>query len=262
MVNSLTFAKNKIKMKKTLLLALVAFSSMALAQNVGVNTNTPTETLDVNGTARVQNLPENGSTGTINTPNANSNFTATKTVVVDDNGVLGTVNVIPSDASKEANQSSVESDGTKLYEPIERCWKGVVGDGTPANADGHIGTMTFEESGYKFAWKDYGAGKVVVNVKRTPKYATDSRRAKSTWSFSQNDLYGGVAGDFNITDSYKRVFDQSFTTSTTSRTFLIIEGSAQTFDISTVTLNPAGNSQIEGGNHVKVMNICIKQTVL
>ena len=53
---------------------------------VGINTTTPTETLDVKGKVRIQELySENDQTGT----NNNATFTATNVVTADDSGVLG-----------------------------------------------------------------------------------------------------------------------------------------------------------------------------
>lgn len=62
---------------------------------VGINTETPTEIFDVNGTVRVRSLPEEGTAGIYTTgtntaaANANQTFTPTKFVVADENGVLG-----------------------------------------------------------------------------------------------------------------------------------------------------------------------------
>ncbi|MFU2094868.1 hypothetical protein [Ornithobacterium rhinotracheale] len=84
-------------MKKSLFFAAALLGSVAFAQQqstgkVGVNTDAPTETLQVKGTARVTNLPEQGETITTNasgTYELNQNFTPTKMVVTDANGVLG-----------------------------------------------------------------------------------------------------------------------------------------------------------------------------
>lgn len=72
---------------------------------VGVNTTTPTEMIDNNGTTRLRNLPLNGTPNSINTtsgggasPSQNQTFTAIRTVVADANGVLGYVTQLPSDA--------------------------------------------------------------------------------------------------------------------------------------------------------------------
>lgn len=62
---------------------------------VGINTETPTEIFDINGTVRVRSLPEEGTAGIYTTgtntaaANANQTFTPTKFVVADENGVLG-----------------------------------------------------------------------------------------------------------------------------------------------------------------------------
>lgn len=64
--------------------------------NVGVATDSPTEKFDNNGIFRLRSLPLNGTANAINTtpggatsPTQNQTFTATRTVVVDANGVLG-----------------------------------------------------------------------------------------------------------------------------------------------------------------------------
>lgn len=97
-------------MIRTFLIAAVAFFGMAVAANaqsdrtnakVGVNTKTPTENLDVNGTMRVRTLPANkenkiytqspGTAGTEATASATANqpFTQQYVVTADANGVLG-----------------------------------------------------------------------------------------------------------------------------------------------------------------------------
>jgi len=69
---------------------------------VGIETKTPTEFLDINGTARVRELPLNGSLNAINTKpdgtlsnTKDQTFSAVKTIVVDKNGVIGTVDGLP-----------------------------------------------------------------------------------------------------------------------------------------------------------------------
>lgn len=58
---------------------------------VGINTTTPTETLDVKGKVRIQGLySENDETGTeLSETDKSKTFTATNVVTADDNGVLG-----------------------------------------------------------------------------------------------------------------------------------------------------------------------------
>ena len=91
-------------MKKSFLAIsiLSALSANAQSGKVGVNTSIPTETLSVNGTTRVSQLPANGAAnaiyttadGTASTAQDQS-FTATRTVVADANGVLGIVPGLP-----------------------------------------------------------------------------------------------------------------------------------------------------------------------
>lgn len=70
--------------------------------SMGINTQVPTEKLDLAGIARIRNLPANGAANAINTTSTggasasqNQTFTATKTVVADANGVLGYVDGPP-----------------------------------------------------------------------------------------------------------------------------------------------------------------------
>lgn len=66
------------------------------AQNgkVGINTNTPQETLEVNGTIRISELPASGGKiyGSPTATTRNTNFTPTQMVVANQNGVLGIQN--------------------------------------------------------------------------------------------------------------------------------------------------------------------------
>lgn len=73
-----------------LLLAAAYFNAQTTGK-VGINTNAPKETLEVNGTLKIDTLPTNGANNAIyngqNTQNAT--FTATHMIVSDENGVLG-----------------------------------------------------------------------------------------------------------------------------------------------------------------------------
>jgi hypothetical protein len=70
--------------------------------NIGINTEDPTEKFDNGGITRLRTLPLNGTTNAINTDSAGNTsasqdqtFTATRTVVADANGVLGSVAGLP-----------------------------------------------------------------------------------------------------------------------------------------------------------------------
>lgn len=84
---------------------------------VGINTKTPTETLDVKGKVRIQELyTDNQQTGT----NNNATFTATNVVTADDNGVLGKKplsSIIPNFPWKKVGttENAVPADGLKIY---------------------------------------------------------------------------------------------------------------------------------------------------
>lgn len=87
---------------------------------VGINTTNPTETLDVKGKVRIQELyTDNQQTGT-----NNATFTATNVVTVDNNGVLGkkllsdiTAAQTPNLPWKEVGttNNAVPADGLKMY---------------------------------------------------------------------------------------------------------------------------------------------------
>lgn len=93
---------------------------------VGVDTRTPTEVLDVNGTARVRQLPKVGSNTIFTTSAGTSSATANQpfapkySVVADAHGVLGTAPhwfympsvVLPIDPSKVNPPHSTEAGGT------------------------------------------------------------------------------------------------------------------------------------------------------
>lgn len=88
-------------------------------------TNVPTENFDVNGTARVRNLPTNGATNAIYTSGAitttatkANTFTATRTVVADNNGVLGYVDGLPLTANSN-NSRYISRTNTVAIQPTD-----------------------------------------------------------------------------------------------------------------------------------------------
>lgn len=108
-------------MKKVFMI-LVLNGSFLFSQTgkVGINSPTPTETLHVNGTERVGNLPLNGATnaiytkadGTVSTAK-DQTFKATRTVVADANGVLGVVSGLPNTTPADPIGGFTPSSGTK-----------------------------------------------------------------------------------------------------------------------------------------------------
>ncbi len=82
--------------------APVAMLAQSAASKVGINTREPSENLHVNGTVRVQQLPNNGATTSIFTQSdgtgsttRNQTFNAQKMVVADKHGVLGSFPYVP-----------------------------------------------------------------------------------------------------------------------------------------------------------------------
>ncbi|MFC4687416.1 beta strand repeat-containing protein [Epilithonimonas pallida] len=96
-------ASNQLNISNAIFGTGLSGSTTAPAGNIGIKTTTPTETLDVAGNTRLRNLPANGTANAIYTTSGgtasatqNQTFTATKTVVADANGVLGTLAYVPS----------------------------------------------------------------------------------------------------------------------------------------------------------------------
>ncbi|MCW4450730.1 hypothetical protein OK344_00735 [Kaistella sp. BT6-1-3] len=88
----------------------------------GFNVKNPSETLDIGGALRIRNLPVSGATNSIYTtpggasslpattavvPQPTQTFTATKTVVVDDNGVLGSFRGLPGSYNNIASKNGM-----------------------------------------------------------------------------------------------------------------------------------------------------------
>lgn len=97
-------------------LALLFTSFNSLAQ-VGINTNTPTESLDVNGTMRVRSLPTDGQANSIHTTGTNTSsgtiptqtFVYDKPMVFDKNGVMGVTsysNLVPNNTTINFNSTT------------------------------------------------------------------------------------------------------------------------------------------------------------
>lgn len=112
---------------------------------VGINTTNPTETLDVKGKVRIQELyTDNQQTGT-----NNATFTATNVVTVDNNGVLGKKTLSSITAAQTPNlpwkkvastDNAVPAEGLKIYS------KYAVGIGDYSAAGSSVGS-SFEIKG-------------------------------------------------------------------------------------------------------------------
>lgn len=97
---------------------------------VGINTTTPTEKLDVNGTLRVRSLPNDGAPNSIYTTSANTNsgatptqtFKANRPLVSDANGVVGqttTGDLVPNNTLTGFGNTTTP-DSSKAYFVMKR----------------------------------------------------------------------------------------------------------------------------------------------
>lgn len=95
-------------MKKSLLLAGMLAVGLANAQTgkVGINTENPNETLEINGTLRVDNLPESG-VGKIydGAETTGTTFTGTRTLVADEKGNIGYTTTATSGGTTTTSQN-------------------------------------------------------------------------------------------------------------------------------------------------------------
>lgn len=114
-------------MKKVFFSAVFLYAAFVHAQ-VGVGTKTPTEKLDVNGTLRVQSLPNDGQANSIYTtgPDTNSGATPTGTfnagrpLVSDANGVIGKINsadLVPNNLTSgfKLSDGTIDNTSTAMF---------------------------------------------------------------------------------------------------------------------------------------------------
>lgn len=176
-------------MKKSTLFFLMCCGVLMFSQTgkVGVNTTSPTENLGVNGTVRVRELPANGTTNFIFTQSdgtssatKNQTFNANRTVVVDANGVMGTVPGLPQVIATSAGISTLNCStarvtpntftaGTaftgQMFVPYTGGNGGNYGSGTPITVNGL--TFTLQPGNL-----NYGAGELIYNVTGTPTFSS------------------------------------------------------------------------------------------
>lgn len=128
--------------KQLCILGLLGFLGLqAQTGKVGINTETPTEILDVNGTLRVRSLPVEGTKGirTTGTNTASENpdqtFTPTKFVVADENGVLGvstTQQLGDISSGSDATNATTDNNSTAMF--VKKRYKtGDWPEGNPGN---------------------------------------------------------------------------------------------------------------------------------
>lgn len=117
---------------KKILFSILLLTNWNVFSQIGVYTEKPTETFHLNGTVRISELPENSSLDAIYTKpdgtaseTKNQSFNATRTVVADLNGVLGTIEGIPRYISKSEYKhvATVTNDYTDAIQLEVGCLK-------------------------------------------------------------------------------------------------------------------------------------------
>ncbi|MDO5616913.1 MAG: hypothetical protein Q4G16_12025 [Cruoricaptor ignavus] len=161
-------------------------ATASATKKVGVATNntTPaTETFHVNGTTRITDLPTNGTANAIynGADTKTTTFTATRTVVADANGVLGTVAGLPSGGSSWSIESfSVNT--TSAHQTIDLSTRTELKDLYVINE------VHTANSGYS----------ITVNLPANTQSTTSSRVIRFIGLPTTNNVLGGLSFSGNI----------------------------------------------------------------
>lgn len=176
--------------------------------NIGMNVANPTEKLDNNGITRLRNLPANGTANAINTTpggatsaSQDQTFNATRTVVADANGVLGTVAGIPSDAGTSRVLVVANAPGTQ----------NVMGQSGSSSA---IGQFTNESLDVYNAWTNNiftvpaNMGGVYIIVMQNSSTHTSTGQPTPTWhtmAYYEKSTDGGTNWITMLKDTYSNL---------------------------------------------------------
>ncbi|WP_456315091.1 hypothetical protein [Pseudomonas shirazensis] len=152
----------KNKVLSSLFILCCAFGYSQTNNKLGVNVKAPTESLDVNGTTRLRSLPVNGATNAINTK-ANGTastakdqtYSAVKTVVVDANGVMGTIDGV----------AVTTSPNIKTIQYVRKT--AAINDNTAANSEVSIGNLSI-----RYNAKNAGEANAIEFKVKVPNYVT------------------------------------------------------------------------------------------
>ncbi|MFC7346075.1 hypothetical protein ACFQO9_04995 [Chryseobacterium zhengzhouense] len=176
--------------------------------NVGMNVANPTEKLDNNGITRLRNLPANGTANAINTTpggaasaSQDQTFNATRTVVADANGVLGTVAGIPSDAGTSRVLVIANAPGTQNVK-------------AQSGSNAAIGQFTNESLDVYNAWTNNiftvpaNMGGVYIIVMQNSSTHTSTGSPTPTWhtmAFYEKSTDGGTNWVTMLKDTYSNL---------------------------------------------------------
>ena len=209
---------------------------------VGVNTTAPTETLDVKGQVRIQELyTDNQQTGT----NNNANFNATNVVTADDNGVLGKKSLSSIIAAQTPNfpwkkvgtenENAVPASGLKIYS------KYAVGIGDYSATDSSVGS-SFEIKGGDTTQLG------LINTKNNVLTKWDISTEDKALTFTKRKPENGRI--FSLTDKAIIYLGNTLTTESGSNAKLILDGGNGKIGINKnsadYNLDVAGDAKISG----------------
>ena len=209
---------------------------------VGINTTTPTETLDVKGKVRIQGLySENDQTGTkLSETDDNKTFTATDVVTANANGVLGKKSLSSIIAAQTPNfpwkkvgttENAVPAGGLKIYS------KYAVGIGDYSSTSADIGS-SFEISG--------GGTSQLGLINGTSKW--DISTEDKSLTFTKRKPENGRI--FSLTDKAIIYLGNTLTTESGGNAKLVLDGGNGKIGINqnsaSYNLDVAGDAKISG----------------
>ena len=208
---------------------------------VGINTTTPTETLDVKGQVRIQELyTDNQQTGT----NNNANFNATNVVTADDNGVLGKKSLSSIIAAQTPNfpwkkvgttENAVPAEGLKIYS------KYAVGIGDYSATNSSVGS-SFEIKGGDTTQLG------LINTKNNVLTKWDISTEDKALTFTKRKPENGRI--FSITDKAIIYLGNTLTTESGGNAKLVLDGGNGKIGINQnsadYNLDVAGDAKISG----------------
>lgn len=212
----------------------MAFVVMSSFSQVGINTVNPQRTLDVNGGLRIRSLSD-----------VNLDATYDRVLLMDSDGSNTTGNVDFNSVAdfrlkmldlSKLTQEQINEINKYLGGPI--CVKGPIGDG------GQPTDIISFPSGYEFRVRDGGFGIGQVQIKKSGTSTNGKRQVIG------GDMIG--SGDITVNNSWQALVSSSFVASDSGKAVLIIEDTAETFEITLAQKNDGVD---------KVYSLCVAQTV-
>lgn len=221
-------------MKKTqLTLILLVFTTAFSFAQVGIKTDDPQRTLDVNGNIRIRSTADVGADATYDRVLL-SDSDGTNTQGNIDYNTVDDFRLKMLDLSS-LTQTQINNINKYLGGPV--CVKGPIGDG------GQPADVIQFPSGYEFRVQDVGGGLGEIQVRTTGVSRSAERTATG----------GTIAstGAMTVNANWNGVGTSSFQISNSGEVVLIMAGTAETFEITLTQKNTSGN---------KIYSLCVAQT--